>query len=91
MTVEHDVEARRFTAEGAAGTAVLAYAPAGPGLLELYSTYVPSGDRGRGIAGQLVEAALGYARSEGLRVIPSCWYVAGWIGRHPEHADLLTA
>jgi uncharacterized protein len=42
------------------------------------------------VAGQLVEAAVGYARREGLRIIPSCWYVAQWIRQHPEHADLLT-
>jgi uncharacterized protein len=91
MSVEHDLEARRFTASVASGTAVLAYTTAGPGVLELYSTYVPAGDRGKGVAGQLVEAAVGYARREGLRIIPSCWYVAQWIRQHPEHADLLTA
>ena len=91
MSIEHDREAQRFTASVASGTAVLAYTPAGPGVLELYSTYVPAGDRGKGVAGRLVAAAVAYARSEGLRIIPSCWYVAHWIRRHPEHADLLSA
>jgi hypothetical protein len=91
MSVEHDREAQRFTVGVASGTAVLAYTPAGPGVLELYSTYVPAADRGKGVAGRLVEAAVGYARSEGLRIIPSCWYVAQWIRQHPEHADLLSA
>ena len=91
MSVEHDREAHRFVVSVLSGTAVLAYTPAGPGVLELYSTYVPAADRGKGIAGQLVEAAVGYARSEGLRIIPSCWYVAHWIQQHPEHADLLSA
>ena len=91
MSVEHDREAQRFTVGVASGTAVLAYTPAGPGVLELHSTYVPAADRGKGVAGRLVEAAVGYARSEGLRIIPSCWYVAQWIRQHPEHADLLSA
>jgi uncharacterized protein len=90
MSVSHDREGHRFTAKVSSGTAVLAYTPAGPGVLELYSTYVPAADRGRGVAGLLVEAAVGYARSEGLRIIPSCWYVAQWIQQHPEHADLLS-
>ena len=81
----------RFIASVTSGTAILAYSRVGPGVLELYSTYVPAADRGKGVAAQLVEAALGYARSEGLRIIPSCWYVAQWIRRHPEHADLLSA
>jgi predicted GNAT family acetyltransferase len=91
MSVEHDTASRRFTFAATSGTAVLAYAPAGPGLLELYSTYVPPADRGKGIAAQLVQAAIQYARAEGLRIVPSCWYVAQWIRHHPEHADLVSS
>lgn len=91
MSIEHDRKAQRFTVQVASGTAVLAYTPAGPGVLELYSTYVPAADRDQGVAGRLVEAAAGYARSEGLRIIPSCSYVARWMREHPEHADLLFA
>lgn len=91
MSVEHDAVARRFTVAASSGTAVLAYAPAGTGTLELYSTYVPPADRGRGIAARLVEAAVQHARAEGLRIIPSCWYVAQWLRHHPEHADLVAS
>jgi uncharacterized protein len=89
MSVEHDLLSRRFTVAATGGTAVLAYAPAGSGLVELYSTYVPPADRGRGIAARLVQAAVEYARAEGLQIIPSCWYVAQWMRAHPEHADLV--
>ncbi len=89
MRIEHDTQAHRFLAQVTSGTAILAYAPAGPGLLEFYSTYVPAPERGRGIGGHLVEAAFRYARDQGMRVIPTCWYVAQWVGEHPEHADLL--
>jgi predicted GNAT family acetyltransferase len=89
MSVEHDLVSRRFTVAGSGGTAVLAYAPAGSGLVEFYSTFVPPADRGRGVAARLVEAAVQYARAEGLRIIPSCWYVAQWLRHHPEHADLV--
>jgi uncharacterized protein len=89
MSVEHDPASHRFTVAGTGGTAVLAYAPAGSDVLELYSTYVPPADRGRGIAAQLVHAAVEYARAEGLRIIPTCWYVSVWLRRHPEHADLI--
>jgi predicted GNAT family acetyltransferase len=89
MSVEHDLDSHRFTVAASGGMAVLAYAPAGSGLLELYSTYVPPADRGRGIAARLVQTAVEYARAEGLRIIPSCWYVAQWMRDHPEHADLI--
>jgi predicted GNAT family acetyltransferase len=91
MSVEHDLVSHRFTVTASSGTAVLAYAAAGSGLLELYSTYVPPADRGRGIAAQLVQAAVKYARAQGLRIIPTCWYVAQWIRHHPEHADLVAS
>jgi predicted GNAT family acetyltransferase len=91
MLIEHDAEGHRFLMELPSGTAMLAYAPSGDAILELYSTYVPAAARGKGVAAALVEAALAYARAEGCRVVPSCWYVAQWIRRHPEHADLLAA
>jgi len=89
MSVEHDPVSHRFTLAVSGGTAVLAYAPAGPDRLELYSTYVPPADRGKGVAARLVQAAVEHARARGLRIIPSCWYVAQWMRHHPEHADLV--
>lgn len=84
MNIEHDLATHRFLAQTSSGTAVLSYAPAGPGVLELYSTYVPAPDRGHGIGGLLVEAALRYARENRMQVIPTCRFVARWIRDHPE-------
>jgi uncharacterized protein len=89
MEIKHDRAGHRFIGETPSGAAVLAYAPSGAGVLELYSTYVPPAERGRGIGAQLVKAAVAFAREEGLRIIPTCWYVAEWIGIHPEHRDLV--
>jgi predicted GNAT family acetyltransferase len=89
MQVRHDQAGHRFIGETASGSAVLAYTPSGAGTLELYSTYVPASERGRGLGGQLVQAAVSYAREQGLQIVPSCWYVAAWIGAHPEHRDLV--
>ncbi len=52
-------------------------------------TLVPPELRGRGIAEQLVRTALADARAAGRRVIPACSYVAVFIKRHREYADLL--
>ena len=78
-----------FRSEVPAGTAELAYQAMGEGILDLYSTYVPPAARGQGLAGRLVAAAMAHARAEGLRIIPSCWYVADWLRAHPEAADLV--
>jgi predicted GNAT family acetyltransferase len=52
-------------------------------------TKVPEELSGRGIAGQLAKAALGYARAERLPVIAECPFIASFIGRNDEYADLL--
>jgi predicted GNAT family acetyltransferase len=46
---------------------------------------------GRGLAGQLVRAALDATRAEGLLVVPQCPYVKDFIEKHPEYADLVGA
>ena len=44
--------------------------------------------RGQGVAAKIVEAALGYARENSLRVIPMCSYAAAYIRRNPKHMEL---
>jgi predicted GNAT family acetyltransferase len=45
--------------------------------------------RGGGIASHLTTHALDYARERGLKIVPSCPFVAAYIARHPEYRDLL--
>ena len=44
--------------------------------------------RGQGVAAKLTQVALDYARGKSLRVIPMCSYVAAYIRRNPEYAEL---
>jgi len=44
---------------------------------------------GQGIAGQLTREVLDEARARGLSVIPLCPYVAAWMRKHPDYADLV--
>lgn len=89
MTVAHEPERQRFVLSIPEGEAVLLYMRAAPDLLDFRSTYVPPAARGRGLGGRLVRAALDWARAEGCRVIPSCWYVRDWVDLHPDYGDLL--
>jgi predicted GNAT family acetyltransferase len=91
MEIHHDVGGHRFVARLPGGDAVLAYTPAGPGLLDFYSTFVPASERGRGVAAKLVRAGTAYARAEGFRVVPSCWYVQRWLDAHPAERDLIAS
>ena len=60
-----------------------------PPVMTLTHTGVPPALEGRGLAAQLVAAALAHARAAGWRVVPQCSYVAVYMRRHPETADLL--
>lgn len=88
VTLRHEPERRRFVAETEGGQGVLDYNIVDAGTLDYRHTYVPMALRKRGIASKLVDFALEHARKEGLRVIPSCPFVAARIEREPEHAAL---
>ena len=68
--------------------AVLGYAREGD-LITFTHTKVPAALEGHGIAGKLAKTALDEARAQGLAVIPQCPYVAAYIRRHPDYADLV--
>lgn len=63
----------------------------GDGLWEIYSTQVDQAHEGRGIAGRLVAHVLEQAEAAGVRVVPSCWYVDGFITRRSPRYDHLRA
>jgi uncharacterized protein len=60
-----------------------------PGRIVFTHTEVDDPYQGHGLAGKLVRAALDRARRLGLEVTPLCPYVADYIRRHPEYADLV--
>jgi predicted GNAT family acetyltransferase len=70
--------------------AFVAYARHGD-RLTLVHTEVPSALGGRGIGSSLATAVLGDVRSRGLRIAPECEFIAAFIERHPEFADLVVA
>jgi predicted GNAT family acetyltransferase len=62
----------------------------GDGTIELVHTEVDDTFEGEGVGSTLVRDVLDGIRREGDRgVIPSCPFVAEWIERHPDYADLV--
>jgi predicted GNAT family acetyltransferase len=59
------------------------------GTIVFTHTEVPLQLEGKGIGNALAKSALDYARSEGLRVVPRCRFIAAFIKRHPEYQDLV--
>ncbi|NQU37657.1 MAG: N-acetyltransferase [Actinobacteria bacterium] len=53
------------------------------------STVVARDYEGRGVGSQLAQAALKSARDRQLKVRPQCSFIASYIVKHPEFADLL--
>ena len=60
-----------------------------PGVLTLPHTVVPAAFAGRGVGGRLAQAALGYARAHGLKVKPTCSFMAAYVGKHREWDDVI--
>lgn len=88
ITVQHNAAAHRYEAVVDGHRSVCEYAMA-DGRMVFTHTLVPPELRGRGIAEQLVRAALADARAAGHKVVPACSYVAKFIERHKEFADLV--
>ena len=59
------------------------------GSIELIHTEVLDEFEGHGVGGRLIAFALDDARARGLAVIPTCPFVADYIRRHPDYADLV--
>lgn len=68
--------------------AELTYRHLDPQTIVADHTGVPTAYRDEGIALRLVEALIAGARSDGVRIVPQCSYVAAQFRRHPEWAEL---
>lgn len=58
-------------------------------VVRMTHTHVPAALEGRGIAGQLMQAALQWIDAEELKVDPQCSYAAAYVQRHPQWQRLL--
>ncbi len=88
IDVQHDRAAGVFSAVVDGARCVLEYRLAGT-IMTITHTGVPEAVGGRGIAGELMRAALAAARAEGWKIIPACSYARQYFDRHADQADLL--
>jgi predicted GNAT family acetyltransferase len=83
-TISHDQDAKRFTTEVDGYHAQLDYTLA-DGVMTIAHTRVPREIGGRGIAAELMRAALQFAAQRALSIDPACSYAAAYM-RKPSQA-----
>lgn len=86
--VRDNTQRHRFELDAGGHVAFSNYKRDGSTLTVLH-TEVPKELGGKGIGSALVRGLLDIARAQGLKVVPLCPFVAGYIDKHPEYADLL--
>jgi predicted GNAT family acetyltransferase len=85
-TISHDASTHRFTTEVEGHHAQLDYTLADH-VMTITHTRVPPAIGGRGIAAELMRAALSTARKFGWSVDPACSYAAAYLREHPQDSD----
>jgi predicted GNAT family acetyltransferase len=88
IQVQHNAEGRRFETQIDGKPAYLTYTFQGDAVC-FDHTFVPEEGRGKGVAAALVREGLEEARRRQWKIVPACSYVATFIERHPEFADLV--
>ncbi|MBB3113254.1 hypothetical protein FHS18_005357 [Paenibacillus phyllosphaerae] len=77
-----------YIREDGAPIAEITYAQPGENTLVIDHTYVAESLRGQGIAEQLVQRVVSYARENGKKIIPACSYAHASFRRHKEYHDV---
>ena len=89
LKIEHDKKNQRFFVKKNDDVSELKYKVLDDNTLDYYTTYVPENLRHQGIAAQITEEALQYARDNDYQVVASCPYVKSYIIEHPQYQSLL--
>lgn len=91
LHIVHEPERHRFVVYDRTGDepqlrGEARYSLLGDTGIDFDGTVVDPALRGTGVAGLLVRHALSSSIVEGREIIASCWYVAGFLQRHPEYS-----
>jgi uncharacterized protein len=86
--VRQNAALNRYEMDVAGGTALAFYRLA-DGVMTFTHTEVPAALRGRGVGSQMMHGVLQNVRAQGLKVVPRCPFVADFMDRHAQYADLL--
>jgi predicted GNAT family acetyltransferase len=88
MSVTDNPAEHRFELKAGDHVAV-AYYTLAPGVITFTHTEVPTALSGKGIGSKLARGALEQVRARGLKVVPKCPFIAAFIAKNAEFADLV--
>jgi predicted GNAT family acetyltransferase len=88
VVVSNNATAQRYEAQIGDQLGLMEYHMSGD-IITFTHTEVPEALEGHGLASQMARFALDDAQARGLKVVPQCPFVAGYIQRHPEYEPLV--
>lgn len=59
------------------------------GRLVFDHTRIQDAYAGQGLGGILLRRSMDQVRAQGVRVVPICEFLAGWLDKHPDYQDLV--
>jgi len=86
--VIHEKESERFVINLEGNEVYVEYTMTG-NEINLHHTFTDPALRGKGLAAQVVRAALEFAKENNLKVIPTCSYVQAFIAKNKEYQKLV--
>lgn len=89
--IVHDESHNRFVVLIDGLESHLIYRAIDPLTIEFLHTWVHPDLRGQGVGERLIEHALKWAKSIGVKIIPICRYTAAFIDGHPEWESIVSS
>ena len=86
--VIHEKENKRFIIYIEGNEVYVEYTMAG-NEINLHHTFTDPALRGKGLAAQVVRAALEFAKESNMKVVPTCSYVRAFIAKNDEYKELV--
>ncbi|MDR3385973.1 MAG: GNAT family N-acetyltransferase [Rudaea sp.] len=88
QVVRDNAAQERYEMQLDGGVAFVTYRRS-PDAIVLLHAEVPRELEGRGLGSTLVRSVLEAVRANGEKIVPRCSFIAAYLRRHPEFADLL--
>lgn len=91
MEIQHEQKETKgafFVEENGKRLAEMTYSKAGKDLIIIDHTEVSDDLRGKSVGVKLVQAAVEFARSEKIKILPLCPFAKSVFDRKPEYADV---